>query len=413
MKYYFIGIAGFGMSALAQISRMEGNEVSGSDRAFDLGLAMDMKEKFEKIGIKIYPQDGKAIDEQFDIVIVSTAIEENNPEINKAKELGLKIIHRSDFLLGYINSNKTIAVGGTSGKSTITAMIYHILEQNNFSPSIITGGALISLMEKGLIGNSFKGKSEWLIAEADESDGTITKYSPYACVISNISKDHKDIDELKKTFSIFIENSKEVFLNSDDENLKGLSSKFIPFSLSEIENIKLFPFYSEFDYKGIHFKLPLPGIYNISNAICSIKVCNILTGLSLDNISKSISTYKGVYRRFNIIGEKNGIFVIDDFAHNPAKIEAVLKAVHIDKNKRIIAIYQPHGFAPTRMLKDELIDTFYKNLNKRDILFMPEIYYVGGTVNKNISSLDLIKVLKDNYDCRFVHMIDLARRVFG
>lgn len=395
MKYYFVGIAGTGMSALAQISRLEGNIVCGSDRTFDTGKGKEIKEKFEKLGIKIYPQNGKFIDRSFDLVIISTAVEEDNPDILKAKELGVKIVHRSDFLSEYVNKHKTIAVGGTSGKSTVTAMIYDILEKNNLSPSIITGGALNSLIKKGFIGNAFKGKSKWLVIEADESDGTISKYFPFAGIVLNISKDHKDIPELRNIFSNFVKNCENVFLNGDDENLKNISDKARYFSSSEIEDLKLFSFYSEFKYNGVFFKLPLPGFHNVINALCAIKICNILAEISLEKISQALLSYEGVYRRFNIIGEKKGIIVIDDYAHNPAKISATLKTAHIDKEKRIIAIYQPHGFAPTRLLKQELISTFEKELNDKDILFMPEIYYAGGTVNKDISSLDLVNALKE------------------
>jgi len=383
------------MSALAQISRMEGNGIFGSDRAFDLGQAADIKEKFGSLGIGIYPQDGRVLDKTFDAVIVSTAVEDSNPEIVRAKELGLEIIHRSDFLASYLNKNKTVAVGGTSGKSTVAAMIFHILRENGLDPSIITGGALNSLMEKGLPGNAFSGKGEWLVIEADESDGTIAKYSPAAGIVLNVSRDHKDVEELKKIFSVFINKSKTVYLGGDDENLRGLAEKAVYFGLSEASGVKLSPYRSEFTFEGVKFEIPLPGLYNISNALCAIKFCRGSAGLPLEKIARAFASYKGVFRRFNVLGEKKGVVVVDDFAHNPAKIEAALGAAHIDGSKRVIAVYQPHGFTPTRTLKAELIESFSRGLNEGDLLFMPEIYYVGGTVSKNISSLDLVNPLRE------------------
>lgn len=383
------------MSALAQIAKAKGAQVFGSDRNFDSNSAWDLKEKFEKKGIKIVPQDGTHLDFTFDAAVFSTAVEKENLEYKKAENLKIKIIHRSDFLADYINKFKTVAVSGTSGKSTVTALIYHILERNGLSPSIITGGALNELIDEGEIGNAAAGNSDWLVAEADESDGTLVKYSPYAGVILNISKDHKEISQLMPVFNEFSSKCKTVFLNEDDEYVKELPGNKIFFSLKKIENLKMTFSGSEFTTEGEKFFLPLPGEYNIRNFAAAVCVCRNLAGLSMKNISSSVRDFKGVYRRFNIIGEKNGICVIDDFAHNPAKIEAALSAAKIDLKGRLFAVYQPHGFAPTRLLRKELIETFSKSLRKEDFLFMPDIYYAGGTVAKDISSADIINPLKE------------------
>ncbi|MGC8867970.1 MAG: Mur ligase domain-containing protein, partial [Elusimicrobiales bacterium] len=162
-KYYFCGIAGSGMSALSQITAMEGHKVSGSDRSFDRGENKQIKKKLERLGVKIYPQDGSGIKKDIDFFIYSTAVEKSNIEIVKAKEMNLKIMHRSELLSKYISSKKTIAVGGTSGKTTLTAMIWHILSECGYEPSLINGGFLISLMEKGFIGNAFYGKGNYLV----------------------------------------------------------------------------------------------------------------------------------------------------------------------------------------------------------------------------------------------------------
>lgn len=397
MKYYFVGIAGFGMSALAKISKDDGNEVFGSDRNFDMGLGKELREKFEKKGIKICPQDGSCIDKTFDAVILSTAIEESNKEYLKARELGINIIHRADFLAQQVNRFKTIAVSGTSGKSTVTALIYHILERNGLSPSLITGGPVMELICKGEIGNAYRGKGNWLVIEADESDGTLIKYRPYAAVILNVSKDHKEISQLMDIFKTFAKNSDMLFLNCQDAMLKTIPGKNFYFGLDcndySIKDIKLSFDSGSFTINGVNFFLPLCGLHNISNLIAAVAVCFKAVGISLQDIAKAVKDFKGVYRRFNIIGEKNSITVIDDFAHNPAKIEAALSAAKIDIKGKLIAVYQPHGFAPTRLLKDELIESFKKSLEDIDVLIMPEIYYAGGSVRKDISSSDIVNAL--------------------
>ncbi len=397
MKYYFVGIAGFGMSALAQIARGRGDEVYGSDRNFDLGKALDLKTKFENIGIKVCPQDGSQLNSDFNAAIFSTAVEENNPEFKRAKELGIKIIHRADFLASYVNNSKTIAVSGTSGKSTVTAMIYHMMEKAGLSPSLITGGALRSLMEKGGIGNSVCGKSNWLVIEADESDGTLVKYKPYAGVILNISKDHKEISQLIDIFSTFASSSDYLFVNYDDILLRELEGEKNYFGINcpytKVSDISLHFNGSSFILNGQNFELPLAGMHNISNFVAAASVCNKAVGISLRDMAEYIKSFKGVYRRFNIMGEKNGITVIDDFAHNPAKVQAAISAALIDVKGKLISVYQPHGFAPTRLLKNEMIESFVKSMRENDILLIPEIYYVGGTVNKDISSKDIVEAV--------------------
>ncbi len=405
-KYHFCAIAGSGMSALAQITAMKKNTVSGSDRSFDRGENKEIKEKLENLGIKIYPQDGSGVKKDIDFFVYSTAVENTNPEFIKATQMNIKIIHRSELLSEYVSSKKTIAVGGTSGKTTLTAMIWHILSDCGYKPSLINGGFLISLMEKGFIGNAFYGDGEYLVIEADESDSTIERYHPYISVIHNIQRDHKEIEELKRVFAKFVKNSNIVFLNEDDKNslsLKEYANNSIVYGLKrcgvEIKNMNLFS--SEFEVFGYSFKLPLGGVHNIYNAIAAIMVCREL-GLGIEKISKSVENFKGTFRRFNLVGEVAGISVIDDYAHNPHKITSTLKhCIDHSSGRRVIAIYQPHGFAPTRMFKDELVHIFSNLLRNDDILIMNEIYYAGGSVNKDISSKDIIDKIKEKKQAFF------------
>ena len=197
---HFTGIFGTGMSALAQYLRFQGITVTGSDRLLASEDTSSIRSSLEALGCGIYSQDGSGIDKDTDVVCISTAIEESNADIAAARASGLPVIHRSDLLAGIIKTKKTIAVAGTSGKSTVTAMIFEFLTACEKSPSLISGAPLRRLKKQGLIGNAFCGGSDLLVVEADESDGTLVKYSPNASVILNVSKDHKDIGELRVLF---------------------------------------------------------------------------------------------------------------------------------------------------------------------------------------------------------------------
>ncbi len=389
---HFSGIGGVGMSALAQVAAMEGRKVSGSDRDFDRGRNLGVKAALEKLGVKVLPQDGSAINGSVSELVLSTAIEDSSPEVRKAKELGLAITHRSELLAAKVGEADTIAVAGTSGKSTVAAMVFTILEKAGLEPSIITGGALGTLKERGLIGNAYRGKGKVLVVEADESDGTIVRYRPRTGVLLNISKDHKDVAVLNGIFSEFAGHCGRLLVNADDPAARALLPAAPAFGFDspgwKVTEIVHGPFASSFRINGAPFELPAPGRYNIENALASCAASS-LYGVSLDTCAEALRGYRGVERRFVLVGEKKGVTVIDDYAHNPAKVAALLAALHQAAGRRVLAVYQPHGFTPTRHLKDELIESFAAGLNPEDMLIMPEIYYAGGTVTKNISSKDI------------------------
>lgn len=405
-KYYFCGIAGSGMSALAQIKRMEGYDVAGSDRSFDKGVDKDLKERFIKLGIQIHPQDGSALNKDIDYFVYSTAIEPQNPEFVKAKELNLKMIHRSELLESYVKKYKTISVGGTSGKTTLTALIWHIFHSALKKPLLINGGFLLSLMEEGLIGNAYYDVGKYLVVEADESDKTIERYHPYIGIIHNIQRDHKEITQLKEIFLRYANNSKICYLNEDDENVYSLKDliknpRFYGTNSAKLKILDRSLLKTQFEAYGQIFELPLGGEHNISNALAAITVAYD-EGITLKEIREALLRFKGTYRRFNIIGTIDDIIVIDDYAHNPHKISSTLThCIDSSPSRRIILIYQPHGFTPTRMFKDELIKIFTKRLREGDILIMPEIYYAGGSVVKDISSKDITNEVSKSREAYF------------
>ena len=221
---FFIGIAGTGMSAIAQYLSGIGKNVSGSDRYFAPDVFNDTKEKLTAAAIQCFLQNGDGITTETQLVVVSTAVEDTVSEVQKAKQLNIPIIKRSELLAMIAESKKTIAVGGTSGKSTTSAMLFDILEFAGLEPSIISGAGLVSIIDKGKIGNAKVGKGEWLVIEADESDGSIVQYHPEVGLLLNIDKDHQEIDELMNIFGIFKKNTRQLFMvNRSNALAKRLS----------------------------------------------------------------------------------------------------------------------------------------------------------------------------------------------
>ncbi|MEE9543352.1 MAG: Mur ligase domain-containing protein [Thermodesulfobacteriota bacterium] len=384
---YFTGVAGTGMSGLAQFHVMCGGLATGSDRAIDRGTARDIAEKLTSAGVKIVPQDGIGLTKKFDLIVVSTAIEDGVPEVQKAKELGIPLIHRSEYLAEITREYRTISVAGTSGKSTVAAMVFDILDCAGVSPSILTGANLVSLEKKSLLGNCFIGTSEWLVIEADESDGSLVRYSSEIGVLLNLDRDHKEPEEVKEYFSAFKSNSSLCILNGDKEGLADLREGATLFHTKEATDIVLEPDSSSFHYKDVEFDLPIPGLHNIENGVAATAVCAHV-GVKPELCSTALKDFKGVTRRFQRVGAKRNIRVIDDFAHNPVKVAAAIKAAKL-AGGRVLAFFQPHGFGPTRFMKDELIESFTDALNEEDILFITEIYYAGGTTTKDISSKEI------------------------
>lgn len=394
---FFIGIAGVGMSALAQYLKGIGKEVSGSDRYFRPGEYNKTKEQLETEGISCFFQDGRGITNETDLIVVSTAIEDTVNEVKIGKELGIPLIKRSELLALIAESKKTIAVAGTSGKSTTSAMLYQILLDANFDPSIISGAGLTSIIKTGKIGNAAVGKGDWLIIEADESDGSIIQYKPEIGLLLNIDKDHQEIDELVDLFTIFKNNTKSLFIvNQSNVMAKSLSTD-TRFDFG-FENIKAEYSAEDFQQEGLslsfkvknqQFQMNSLGQHSVENATAAISVAQQI-GIDLETCAQSLRNYEGIYRRHQILGEKNGVWVIDDYAHNPAKCAASIKACQ-PLAQKVIAWFQPHGYGPTRFLKDDFIEEIANALRPQDEIWMSEIFYAGGTAVKDISANDLVE----------------------
>ena len=400
-KVCFCGISGSGMSALAQVLKQKGFEVSGSDRSFDNNKDIVIKKSLENLGIKIFKQDGSAVDKNTDFLYVSTAVEESVPDVKKALELGIQIKKRSDLLSEIFQSYKYgIAVGGTSGKTTLTAMIGFILDKLNYNPTVINGGILKDYEKNEGIANVILNDGNIAVIEADESDGSIEKYTPYIGVVNNISLDHKSIADLQKLFTNFINRSSFGVVNADCENseellkLKNVKTFSIKNKNADIYLSDIKPLQNGISYKlkDKTFTLKLIGRFNVLNAAAAILTTSLL-GIDVFEAADVLQNFSGTKRRLDMIGVKNNITVIDDFAHNPDKIKASLSALR-EYDGRLLVMFQPHGFAPMRMMGKQIIENISKILNKDDVLFMPEIFYAGGSVKKDISPKDLTDYAK-------------------
>ncbi len=397
---YFIGVAGAGMSAIAQYLAGIDKKVSGSDRYFKEGEFNDTKAKLEAAGISCFLQDGSGITPETDLVVVSAAIEDTVFEVQKAKQLQIPIIKRSELLAMIARSKRTIAVGGTSGKSTTSAMLFDILDTAGLEPSIISGAGLVSIIKEGKIGNAKVGAGEWLVIEADESDGSIVQYEPEIGLLLNVDKDHQEIDELMDIFSTFKNNSKVFIVNQSNALAKKLSQD-VQHDFSAGDNTAAGYIATGFEQSGFSitfhirhstFTIKTIGKHNMENALAAVAVANQI-GVELETCASSLKNYEGIYRRNQVLGKKNGVWVIDDYAHNPVKCAAAIMACQPVADK-VVAWFQPHGYGPTRFLRDDFVKEIAAALRPQDEIWMSEIFYAGGTAVKDISAIDLIKDLQ-------------------
>ena len=401
ISYFFIGIAGTGMSAIAQYLKAAGHTVAGSDRQFQKDQSNESRAALEAEGIQCFEQGGNGITPNVDVVVVSTAIEESVPEVQQARALGKPIKKRSEILAAIVSQKKTIAIGGTSGKSTTTAMLFEILSHAGLDPSVIGGAGLTRLIKQGKIGNAAYGKGDWLVIEADESDGSIVQYHPEIGVLLNVDKDHQDLDALMELFKTFKGHSKKFIVNKSHPLAASLSAN--DENDFDVEDLPVSSIHANhFHQQGaaIHFKIGdigfvvnSPGKHNMENALAAIAAAHAI-GIDFQTASDALKSYEGIYRRHQVLGEKNGVTVVDDFAHNPVKCARSIEACQ-PFSEKLIAWFQPHGYGPTRFLRHDFVEEIAKVLRPQDEIWMSEIYYAGGTAVKDISANDLINDLKN------------------
>ena len=406
---HFVGIGGIGMSGLSLIMKGKGFKVQGSDLSLNKNVERLKKEK-----IKIFIGQKKQNLKDATIVVVSSAIKKNNPEIIEAKRKNLPIIKRGKMLAHIVSLMKNIVVVGSHGKTTTTSLITSIFQTTKIDPTIINGGVINSIKNTAKLG-----KSDWSILEADESDGSFIHIPPTYSIITNIDREHMDfyksMEDLKKYFIEFIEKVPSFgksFICLDDkinnELVKRLKGKnFYTYGVNSksnflIKNIKRSMKFSEFDLqvnlpnkKKVIIKkirIPLLGIHNIRNSVAAAAVA-ITIGISVSDIKKGLLKFKGVQRRFNKIFTYNGVDFFDDYAHHPTEIKVVLEGVNkVYEGYDKICVFQPHRISRLKDLKNEFSFAF-KDANT--VILCP-IYAAGEKIRLGFNYLNFAKQLIKN-----------------
>ncbi len=420
LKIFFSGIAGSGVSAIASFMAEKGNIIAGSDRAFDLNPDHPLKRLFQSEGITIVPQDGSGLSRNLDFAVFSTAVEPDRPEVLRARDLKIPVKKRPEYLAEITSSFRTVAVAGTSGKSTASGLLAFLMRKLGLSPNFIGGGRVKQFKTESQPGNALKGNSDFLVIEACESDRSIINYKPENSIILNLSLDHHSVEETYGMFEVLMNNTADkIIINADDMNLSNLAKKdAVTFSIDSPSryrayDIKLKPFGSEFTLNDVRFRLCLPGTYNIYNALPCIAFLMEI-GITAEAIADPMPEFEGIERRFDIHINNGKRLLIDDYAHNPHKISALMETVRTLRD-RVCYIFQPHGFGPTRMMRKEYIDTFSENLRTTDHLFLLPIFYAGGTASRDISSHDLaVEIMSGGKSAEAVEdREDILRRADG
>lgn len=402
-KIHFVGVGGSGMNPLARILLDMGFEVSGSDR-IDSPALSTLKGR----GAKIYiGHNAKNIKKDIDAVVISSAIPEDNPEIAAAKKLNMNILHRSDINAALLNSKKGIAVAGAHGKTTTTSMIGFILFNANVDPTIIIGGESADLGTSAILG-----KGDWLVSEADESDGSFVKLKPMISVVTNIEDDHLDhygtVENIRKAFKTFVDNTNKkeglTVLCNDNENLRELSKKInhkvitygieteSDYMAKNIENTaEGLDFEVICNLNGEHkelgkVSLKIHGQHNVLNALATIAVA-FEVGVEFEDIVKGFAQFHGAKRRFQTKGHVKSVTVVDDYAHHPTEIAATLKAARETKPNRLVCVFQPHRYSRTKLLLKEFGNAF----KEADVLVLTDIYAAGEKPIKGINGESILR----------------------
>lgn len=367
-KTHFIGIGGAGMSGLAHVMLHGGAAVSGSDLAESATTA-----RLEAMGASVYiGHDAAHIEREApNVVVISSAVPADNPELQYARSRGIPVISRAEMLARLMENKQGIAVAGTHGKTTVTSMIALVLERGGLDPTIVIGGELND------IGSNAKvGQGPHFVAEADESDRSFLYLKPSIAVVTNVEADHLEnysgIDDIRSAFATFLSKLPEdglAVVCGDDANAMRVTPehcRVITYGLKGdydyvADNVQLLPMGSRVVVKerGVALgmlSLQVPGEHNIANALAAVAIGRSL-GLSFARVAEALSSFRGAKRRFDVLGEERDILVIDDYAHHPTEIRATLSAVH-NMGRRVIAIFQPHRYSRTKHLLDELATSF-------------------------------------------------------
>jgi UDP-N-acetylmuramate--alanine ligase len=400
---HFIGIGGYGMSAIAKVMLEMGYQVSGSDLA-----QQELTEKLKAKGARVYIGHEARNVKGADLVVYSTALSKDNVEMVAAEELNIPIIHRSQMLARLMNARKGIAVAGAHGKTTTSSMIALVMEQCGLDPTYIIGGEIMNVGS-----NAKAGKGEYVVAEADESDGTFLQYHPTLALVNNIEADHLenyngDFENLKEAYAQFLSQVKEggkAIVCIDDPHLRemvpGIRSEVITYGIEQDADFKAadirlgdrkvsFQVLRKGKPLGV-IQLSVPGKHNVYNALATLITC-LEAGLTFGQVAKTITDFRGAKRRFQVLGEVDDILVIDDYAHHPTEIQATISAAKAT-GKRIVAVFQPQRYTRTYYL----LEQFSRAFHEADEVIITDIYSPAGERQiEGVNSVKLADLIRQN-----------------
>jgi UDP-N-acetylmuramate--alanine ligase len=421
-SYFFVGIGGSGMLPLAEIVAAQGCTVAGSDRSLDQGRLGAKFEALAAKGIGLHAQDGSGITSADQIVVASAAVEATVPDIVQATVLGCARMTRAELLAELFNAAPvSIAIGGTSGKSTVTGMIGWILDQAGRDPTIMNGAIM-----KNYGTGARVGAGDVFVSEVDESDGSIALYHPTVAVLNNVAVDHKSMDELRTLFGDFLRRAELSAVNADNveamslyESLQERKSSSLTYGLEvwadlRGKSVQELPTGSKSEVGYVYdMLLAVPGLHNVSNALAAIAATSQI-GINMGQAVAALATFTGLKRRMETVGIVNNITVIDDFGHNPDKIAATLSALHAFPG-RLLLYFQPHGYGPLKQMGRELADSFIANMQPDDRLLISDPAYFGGTVDRSVGADALVAMIgaqaehiPDRENCG-IRLLDLAQ----
>ncbi|MEH3047565.1 glutamate ligase domain-containing protein [Sphingomonas adhaesiva] len=406
-RFFLVGIGGSGMMPLAMILQGRGAEVAGSDRGLDQGRVPAKFDELRARGIALFPQDGSGVVDAAQIVVASAAVEETVADMVAATRVSCRRMSRAELNAALFNASRMpIGVAGTSGKSTVTGMIATILHHAGADPTVMNGAVMKDFVAPDRpFASALVGQGDAFVSEVDESDGSIALYRPQVAVLNNVSLDHKSLEELNVLFGGFLSRARHAVVNADNADAATLAmtlprDRVTRFSLRDAGAdlfagaIEEAPFAVSFDLArgGVgqgRVALAVPGRHNVANALAALGAV-LAAGVPLDRAVAGLARFSGLRRRFDLVGEAAGVAVIDDFGHNPDKIAATLDTLHAFPG-RIIALFQPHGYGPLKVMRAELAAMFATTLHADDLLVLPDPVYQGGTVAREVGSDDLVR----------------------
>lgn len=409
--WFFCGIGGSGMLPLALILRGRGAQVAGSDRSRDQGRTPEKFTWLESLGLTMFPQDGSGIVSADQTLVASAAVEDGVPEVQRARALGCPRMSRAELLATLFNVAGTgIAIGGTSGKSTVTGMAGWIMTCAGRDPTIMNGAVMKNFVTPDApFASARVGNGDCFVAEVDESDGSIALYRPRVAVLGNVSLDHKSLDELRDLFGDFLGQASIAAVNIGDAESALLASRarqllsfaidndqamigIVPGSIGEKPQSLTATIIDRRDGTTYPLALQVPGRHNLANALAAIAGTHA-AGVPIADAVAALGSFLGLARRFDILGTSpGGITVIDDFGHNPDKVAATLATLKAHPG-RVIAFFQPHGYGPLRQMGAELAQVFARRLAADDQLLLCDPVYFGGTVDRSEGSERIVRLV--------------------